>query len=84
MARPRLPGWPLEAVGNGGPREMITGSGNGASQNPAYRPSPVFRNPWRLFEFARDVVVSQFRRFPVKTYLFQVELQQEGDGRLSV
>jgi len=42
MARPRLPGWPLEAVGNGGPREMITGPGNGASQNPAYRPSPVF------------------------------------------
>ena len=39
MARPRLPGWPLESHSNAGSREMITGSGNGASQNPAYRPS---------------------------------------------
>jgi len=41
MARPRLPGWPLESRSNAGPRQMITGSGNGASQNPAYRPSPA-------------------------------------------
>jgi len=41
MARPRLPGWPLESRSNAGSREMITGSGNGASQNPAYRPSPA-------------------------------------------
>jgi len=44
-ARPRLPGWLLEAVGNGGPRGMIVTSlaGNrSGEQNPAYgllRPS---------------------------------------------
>jgi predicted nucleotidyltransferase len=42
MARPRLPGWPLESRSNAGSREMITGPGNGTSQNPAYRPSPAF------------------------------------------
>jgi hypothetical protein len=41
MARPRLPGWLLEFRSNAESREMITGPGNGASQNPAYRPSPV-------------------------------------------
>ena len=41
MARPRLPGWLLEFRSNAESREMITGSGNGASQNPAYRPSPA-------------------------------------------
>jgi len=37
-SRPRLPGWPLEFRANAESREMITGPGDGASQNPAYRP----------------------------------------------
>jgi len=32
MARPRLPGWPLEAAGNGGPREMITAPATGVTE----------------------------------------------------
>jgi len=42
MARPEIAGWPLEFRGNAESREMITGPGNGVSQNPAYRPSPAF------------------------------------------
>jgi hypothetical protein len=51
VARPRLPGWLLESRSNAGSREMITGPGNGTSQNPAYRPSPAFHLiPYTLIE----------------------------------
>ena len=33
MARPRLPGWPLESRSNAGSREMITGPSRGVTES---------------------------------------------------